>query len=106
MKEEGLITRRDFFSRTVAFAGAAAAFPAIVPSSVFGANAPSNRIVMGAIGVGSQGTGDMQGFLSKTEQVQMVAVCDVDKNHRDRAKKIVDDKYGNSGCKAYSTSAT
>ena len=99
MKKKGLITRRDFFSRTVA-AGTAIAFPAIVPSSVFGANAPSNRIVMGAIGVGSQGTGDMRGFLSKPE-VQMVAVCDVDKNHRDGAKKIVDDKYGNSDCRAY-----
>jgi predicted dehydrogenase len=55
---------------------------------------------MGAIGVGSQGTGDMQGFLSKSE-VQMVAVCDVDKAHRDKAKKIVDDRYGNSDCESY-----
>ncbi|MHC4496444.1 MAG: Gfo/Idh/MocA family protein, partial [Planctomycetota bacterium] len=53
-----------------------------------------------AIGVGSQGTGDMRGFLSKSE-VQMVAVCDVDKKHRDSAKKIVDEKYGNTDCKAY-----
>jgi hypothetical protein len=31
---------------------AAAAFPAIVPASVFGQNAPSNRINVGAIGIG------------------------------------------------------
>jgi len=71
-----------------------------VPSSVFGANAPSNRIVMGAIGVGSQGTGDLQGFLSKSE-VQTVAIADVDKGHRDNAKRIVDGRYGNKDCKTY-----
>jgi len=100
MKNQRQITRRSFLKRTATAAGAAVAIPAIVPASVFGANAPSNRIVMGAIGVGSQGTGDMQGFLSKSE-VQMVAVCDVDKSHRERAKKIVDDMYGNKNCTAY-----
>ena len=78
-------------------------FPYIVSSSALGQGgsvAASNRIVMGAIGVGSQGTGDMRGFLNKKE-VQMVAVCDVDKKNRDRAKKFVDDKYGNSDCGTY-----
>jgi predicted dehydrogenase len=55
---------------------------------------------MGAIGVGSQGTGDMRGFINKPE-VQMAAVCDVDKTHRDNAKKIVDERYGNTDCTAY-----
>jgi predicted dehydrogenase len=96
MTKKMLITRRNFLKG----AGAAVAVPTMVPSSVFGANAPSNRIVMGAIGVGSQGTGDMQGFLSKNE-VQMVAVCDVERKHRERAKQIVDKKYGNSDCKSY-----
>jgi predicted dehydrogenase len=100
MKKEGRITRRSFLKGTVATAGTTVALPAIVPSSVFGAYSPSNRIVMGAIGVGSQGTGDMRGFLSKPE-VQMVAVCDVDKAHRDGAKKIVDQRYRNSDCRAY-----
>ncbi len=93
------MNRRDFL-RGTALAAGTAAFPAIVPSSVFGAEAPSNRIVMGAIGVGSQGTGDMQGFLGKSE-VQMVAACDVDKGHRDRAKGIIDSRYGNKDCKTY-----
>jgi myo-inositol 2-dehydrogenase/D-chiro-inositol 1-dehydrogenase len=73
MKNQKQITRRSFLNRIGATAGAAFVVPTIVPASVFGANAPSNRIVMGAIGVGSQGTGDLQGFLSKSE-VQMVAV--------------------------------
>lgn len=85
---------------TAVAAGTTMAFPAIVPSSVFGAYSPSNRIVMGAIGVGSQGSGDMRGFLGKSE-VQMVAVCDVDKSHRDNAKKTVDERYRNSDCTAY-----
>ncbi|MCP4257984.1 MAG: Gfo/Idh/MocA family oxidoreductase [Planctomycetes bacterium] len=100
MKKESRITRRSFLRGTVAVAGTTMAFPAIVPSSVFGAYSPSNRIVMGAIGVGSQGSGDMRGFLSKPE-VQMVAVCDVDKGHRDGAKKTVDQRYRNSDCTAY-----
>ena len=100
MKNTSQITRRSFLKGTAAIGGAAIGLPAIVPASVFGANAPSSRIVTGAIGVGSQGTGDMQGFLSKSE-VQMVAVCDVDKGHRDNAKKIVDNRYGNNDCTAY-----
>lgn len=101
MKNTSQITRRSFLKGTAGVAGAAFAIPAIVPASVCGANAPSNRIVMGAIGVGSQGTGDMQGFLGKQQEVRIVAVCDVDRGHRDNAKKIVDDRYGNKDCAAY-----
>ncbi|MEJ2701707.1 MAG: Gfo/Idh/MocA family oxidoreductase [Sedimentisphaerales bacterium] len=100
MRKEDLTTRRDFLRATAAVGGSTLVLPALVPASVFGARAPSNRIVMGAIGVGSQGTGDLRGFLSKQE-VQTIAVCDVDKGHRDRAKQIVDQRYGNSDCKTY-----
>jgi predicted dehydrogenase len=62
--------------------------------------APSNRIVMACIGMGGKGTNNMEGFISK-EDVHVVAVCDVDKKKRDNAKRIVDDKYQNNGCKAY-----
>jgi len=55
---------------------------------------------MGCIGMGGMGTGDMRGFLSKKE-VQVVAVCDVDKSQRDKAKKNVDEKYKNNDCKTY-----
>lgn len=54
---------------------------------------------MGCIGMGGRGTGDMQGFLS-FEQVQVVTVCDVRKPHVERAKSIVDDRYGNKSCVA------
>ena len=95
-----VISRRRFLKG----AGAAAlGFPYFVRSSALGQPAtvaPSNRIVLGCIGMGGQGTGNMRGFLGKN-QVQVVAVCDVDKKHRDRAKKFVDDKYKNSDCKTY-----
>jgi len=47
-------TRRDFLKAGAA-AAAAVALPTIVPSSVFGAKAPSNRINMGCIGLGGMG---------------------------------------------------
>ncbi len=90
------ISRRQFLGATAG----AVAVPYIVPSSVFGASAPSGKITMGCIGVGSQGTGNMNGFLNKAD-ARVLAVCDVDEGHRDAAKKRVDDKYGNSDCKTY-----
>ncbi len=98
------ISRRDFIRKTGAASLGAAAFPYIIPSRALGADgavAPSNRIVMGAIGTGGQGTGNMRAFLGNND-VQMVAVCDVDRGHRDQAKKIVDQKYGNGDCSSYS----
>jgi len=97
------ITRRGFLRRVAGISAGAVAFPYIVPSSALGdagVVAPSNRIVMGCIGVGSMGTADMQGFLGKQE-VQVVAVCDVDKTQRDKAKTAVDEKYKNQDCKTY-----
>ncbi len=98
------IDRRQFLKGASSVAAGAIVFPAIIPSSSLGQDgsiAPSNRIVMGAIGVGSQGSGNMSGFLGKKE-VQMVAVCDIDKGHRDRAKSRVDKRYDNSDCRTYS----
>jgi predicted dehydrogenase len=81
----------------------AVGFPHVVSASALGkagAVAASERIVMGCIGVGGRGTGVMRGFLGR-DDVQVVAVCDVDQKQRDKAKKLVDDKYGNSDCRAY-----
>jgi len=97
------MNRRRFLKNATGIAAGAVAFPYIVSSSALGNAgnvAASNRIVMGCIGMGGMGTGDMRGFLNKKE-VQVVAVCDVDKSHRDKAKKNVDDKYKNDDCKTY-----
>ncbi len=106
MSERKHISRRQFLSEAAALTAAAAAFPYVVSSSALGAGggvAASERIVMGCIGVGSQGTGNMRSFLGKRD-VQIVAVCDVDRDHRDKARQLVDQKYGSSpqaGCKTY-----
>ncbi len=96
---------RRRFLKTAAVAGGAvvAGFPTIVRASVLGrggAVAPSNRIVMAGIGFGMQGPGNMRSFLEKDE-VQWVAVCDIDKEPLAMAKGIVDTKYGNKACAAY-----
>jgi len=99
----GRLGRRQFLKSTLAAASGAIAFPYIIPSSALGANgavAPSNRTVIGCIGMGGQGTGNMKDFLGNKD-VQIVAVCDVDRPHRLNAKQIVDRKYGNSDCADY-----
>jgi len=96
------ITRRQFFG-TTSFALAAAAFPAIIPSSVLGkdgAVAPSNRITVGVIGCGPQGRGDLQNFLNQKD-CQVVAVCDVKADQLGLAKKLVDDNYQAPDCRTY-----
>ncbi|MFC1608143.1 Gfo/Idh/MocA family protein [Candidatus Latescibacterota bacterium] len=104
MSDNKYIGRRTFLKATSA---AAVIAPTIVPSTVFGANAPSNRFTMGCIGVGSMGTGNMRNFL-KRDDVQVVAVCDVDRLRRLDAKDIVDTTYADkmsmghySGCDHY-----
>ncbi len=97
------LDRRQFLKRASGITAGAIAFPYIVPSASLGraaSVAPSNRIAMGAIGVGGMGTGDMRGFLGKKE-IQVVAVCDVDRSKRNNAKKIVDDRYKTSDCATY-----
>src|ERR1700759_1013080 len=69
--------RRDFIKSSVGVVAA----PLFIPPSALGrggAVSPSNRITMGVIGTGNQGTGDMKGFL-RDERVQVVAVCDVNR---------------------------
>ncbi len=103
MDEKSKIDRRQFLKRTGVAAAGAVAFPHIMTSSALGESgsvAPSERITMGAIGVGDMGTGDMRELIGKKE-VRMLAVCDVDAKLRDRAKKMVDDRYGNQDCAVY-----
>ena len=64
--------RRTFFFGAAAALGA----PLVVPRSVFGAAAPSNRINVGFIGLGNQSTIDLPAFLMN-DDVQVLAVCDV-----------------------------
>ena len=62
--------------------------------------APSERVVMGAIGLGWQGPENLGKFLSNKD-VQVVAICDVDRNHLAAVKETVDRTYGNTDCVVY-----
>ena len=61
---------------------------------------PNDEILMGVIGCGGQGIGNMVNFLN-IQGVRVVAVCDVDANAMAKAKKRVDDHYQNADCKTY-----
>ena len=84
------LSRRSFLKASVG--AAALAVPVVAPSTVFGANAPSNRIAIGCIGVGRMGRGDMNELLGHSD-VQIVAACDVDSNRAKDAKKTIEAKY-------------
>jgi predicted dehydrogenase len=89
-------SRRDFLKTagggTLA-AAAVAGFPAVVPASVMGPHAPSNRINVGAIGVGRISRGhDMPGIW-KVDSARLVAVCDLDAKRVEDGKRLVNDYY-------------
>jgi len=97
------LTRRRFLTRGVV-AASAVALPYYVPASALGRGgtaAPSERIVMGGIGIGGRGSYDL-GYMLNESDVQWVAVCDVVKSRRDAAKNLVDSKYGSKDCAVYS----
>ncbi|NLZ03596.1 MAG: Gfo/Idh/MocA family oxidoreductase [Phycisphaerae bacterium] len=98
-QKKSSLSRRAFLRRTATLA----AVPYIVPASVFGRNGavpPSERILVGGIGIRSRGQHDLRWMLPEPD-VQFVAICDAQKASREAVKKIVDDRYGNSDCAMY-----
>lgn len=90
--------------KSAALTAGALAAPLVVPARALGrdgAVAPSERIVMGGMGVGNRGTHDLQWMLPEPD-VQFVAICDIKRTSRERFKNIVDTRYGNKDCKMYS----
>ena len=97
------LPRRQFLKAALSTAGAAVLAPTIIPSSALGldgAVAPSERVVIGGIGIGNRGTYDLGCFLEQKD-VQFVAVCDIKEKRRTAVKKIADEKYGNENCATY-----
>src|SRR5688572_23708469 len=92
-------SRRDFLGNVLK-AGAAVAAPMVLPGTVLGRDggvAPSERIVMGGIGIGSRGRYVLSCFLPQPD-VQFISVCDVQYGRRQAVKKMVDEHYGNRDC--------
>jgi predicted dehydrogenase len=102
-KKAKLIPRRGFLKTALSAAGAAVAAPTIIPSSALGldgAVAPSERVIVGGIGIGRRGEYDLGCFLEQKD-VQFAAVCDIKEARRTHVKKIADEKYGNTKCDMY-----
>ncbi len=113
------ISRRGFLRRGATALSAAVFAPTIIPASALGrggVKAPSERITMGFIGVGGQGSGHLlggawtyvPGGYSARRDVQVLAVCDAWENRRENATRQVNENYAKlSGqgtyhsCKAY-----
>ena len=119
MSRKSTIPRRQFLGRGLATLGAALAWPRVLPASALGkdgAVAPSERIAMGFIGLGTQGGGHLVGgawtyltggYLAR-EDVQVLAVCDIVRDKRESYRQRVNayyaDKTGQAGyqaCQAY-----
>jgi predicted dehydrogenase len=79
----------------------AAGFPAIVPATVFGQHAPSNRIHVGAIGAGRIARGHDLPGIWQYDSARIVAVCDLDLNRVEQAKALVNGYYAKKAGKPY-----
>jgi predicted dehydrogenase len=96
-------TLRSFLKTSLSAVAGTMVLPHIIPSSAMGMNgmlSPSDRIVMGSIGVGSQGVSNMRGFL-KSKEIQYVAMCDLDSGHLEKASAMVNGLYQNNDCRKY-----
>ncbi|MCL4782651.1 MAG: Gfo/Idh/MocA family oxidoreductase [Bryobacterales bacterium] len=105
MKEDSKSSRRDWLKS----AGAVAAFPAIVPSTVFGQSAPGNRIQVAQIGCGRIArSSEFPGVLAHHDLARFVAVADLDAVRVEDAKRTLEEQYAKrlgtdtySGIKTY-----
>lgn len=92
-----ICTRRAFLGGMLAGAWIG---PRVVRGSALGLDgkvSPSNRITLGAIGLGPRGLYDLEHFLVEPD-VQCLAVCDCFADRRQTGKQMVDRHHGNSDC--------
>ena len=95
--------KRRTFLKTAAALTAAVAAPTLIPGNLLGLDggaAPSERITLGGIGLRSRGFGDLRCIIQRPD-VQVVAMCDIQKSIRDRNKQFVDDYYKTKDCAIY-----
>ena len=92
------ISRRTLIKSSAA---AAIGFPAIVPSSVFGATAPGNRITIGAIGVGRISRVHDLPSTWQYDDAQIVAVCDLDTKRIAAGQQLIDGVYAKKTGRPY-----
>ena len=97
------LNRRQFMRGAAAAVGAVVAIPTIIAPTALGRGgkvAPSDRIILGGIGIGRRGTHDLKWMLPESD-VQFVADCDPQKSRAESVKQVVDTHYGNTDFKIY-----
>ncbi len=104
MSDKPQSSRREFL--TIAGSGLAASsvitgFPSIVPSSVLGANSPSKRINVGAIGTGRISRGHDLPGIWQHDIARIMAVCDLDSARVEDAKVLINGQYSKQTGKPY-----
>ncbi len=108
MRTKRGVTRRQFLTKAAGTAVGVVGIPYFVSSSALGQAgnaAPSERITLGFIGCGKQGTYLLRSFLN-SPGVQVVAACDVDKLKLDRAKGVTEEHYAGKNGGSYEGCAT
>jgi len=96
------LTRRQFL-KTAAGAGAVLAAPMFIRAEVLGRNGavpPSEKIVMGCIGINHRGTSDLGAMIGEPD-VHFVAICDIRRDRREAVKQIIDSRNGTKDCAMY-----
>ena len=89
--------------RFLAGAAAAVAAPMILPSRVLGRAgtvAPSERITVAGIGIHGRGFGDLRWIIEQPD-VQVLGICDIWRQQREKVKEFVDNRNGNTDCAMY-----
>ncbi|MCL2117757.1 MAG: Gfo/Idh/MocA family oxidoreductase [Planctomycetaceae bacterium] len=98
-KQKLSVDRRQFMKGVVALS-AATAVPYYLPGHLLGldgATPPSEQILLGALGIGSRGNGDLSEFM-KNPDVRFISICDIRKARREQVKNMADDFYKNKDC--------
>jgi len=89
-------TRRNFLKSTAA----AITAPMVIPSTVIGKNAPSNRVNLAIIGAGGRGS-SVARYTSALEDAQFLAVCDCFEERREGMRDGLNQRYNGNVVKAY-----
>ncbi len=102
MSNEKSVSRRDFLKNTTALASGTIIVPTIVPSFVFGKNAPSNKINIAQIGFGRIASGHDLPDTLKYDAARVIAVADLDSNRLAKGKQYIESYYEKkTGSKSY-----
>lgn len=94
------MSRRLWLKHAAATTAAFSGVPFFIPASALGAGdrpAPSKRLTMAIIGIGSMGMRNLKGFLNE-DDCQITAVCDLDGTRLKAGADEVNQHYGNTDC--------